>query len=751
MTDMDIDDLKVILARELENALGYDGDQVSRSRRHLQEMYEGFPMGNISDPTRSRVVSRDVLEQVEWVLPQLLRIYVSSNRLWDFQPLREDQENTAEQATEYCNYIFFNDCKGEALLNMALKTALIQRTAFVLVHWVEERTYKYNIYQALTDEQYKSVVGDENVDIVEERSYPLPDPQWTWVGQDAPQSPIDPATGQPRMGGVDPTAGQAAPPMLHDLRTKEWSTNGRVKCELLPPEEVYISRIATDQVLDGKHFVSRKSLHTVSDLREYGFDEDLIQEARGSQGDGGSYNSNTEREARYWYEGGGPMTNGRTDEAMQEILLEESFIRVDFDNDKHAELRHIVSARNGSIIFKNEEIDECPIVSLCAIPMPFRTIGLGVADLSCDIQEIKTFILQQTLDSLSISTTPRLMMNETMMSENTFDDLNNDAAGAVLRYRGDPTAISALNIPFVGQSALPVLSYIDDMQSKRTGVSPTNNGIASDDLNKNTTATGIALKQSAANVRIEYMARTLAPQINVIGERILGLVTRHQQTAREVRITGGFMNFDPRNWHESYDVNCTSAIGTGSKDQLAQSATTLMQVQNEMIKGGGLGKIVEPRNLYNAAVRLTHALGFKDPDEFFLDPDKAAQQPQQPPPPNPDMMKAQVQNQIEQQRSQQQLAIAQQESQFKMQQSEREFQHKMQLENADAQHQVEIERMREQSKQQLEMARLAQSAMKQQQPQVQPQPQMPPGARRAPDGNHYVADPSRPGKYMMVV
>src|SRR5437588_3962980 len=105
---MTTDEILSIIQRELSQAIGADGSKLSPARRQALEYYEGEPFGNELDG-RSQVVMRTVLEVVEWVLPALLRIFTASDRIADIEPMREDQAEAAQQATDYISYIFYRD------------------------------------------------------------------------------------------------------------------------------------------------------------------------------------------------------------------------------------------------------------------------------------------------------------------------------------------------------------------------------------------------------------------------------------------------------------------------------------------------------------------------------------------------------------------------------------------------------------------------------------------------------------------
>src|SRR5947209_7838974 len=81
---LDEQEVKGIIARELDQALGVEGGQLSQDRQNALRYYQGNPFGNEVDG-RSQVVMRSVLETVEWVLPALLRIFTASDKIAEIE------------------------------------------------------------------------------------------------------------------------------------------------------------------------------------------------------------------------------------------------------------------------------------------------------------------------------------------------------------------------------------------------------------------------------------------------------------------------------------------------------------------------------------------------------------------------------------------------------------------------------------------------------------------------------------------
>ena len=96
-------------------------------------------------------------------------------------------------------------------------------------------------------------------------------------------------------------------------------------------------------------------------------------------------------------------------------------------------------------------------------------MGDSIADYTEDIQKIKTNMMRGVLDSLAESINPKTVVNELMV--NLDDALNDDLGAVFVRTRGDPSqTVMYTQTPFVRQAALPILELINDMLSRRTGL-----------------------------------------------------------------------------------------------------------------------------------------------------------------------------------------------------------------------------------------------------------------------------------------
>ena len=100
--------LRSILQGQITNAIGYLGGLLSDQREKSLKYYQGDPLGNEMDG-RSQVVSTDVADTVESLLPNILRVFTSSDKVVRCEPVKAEDAPLADQATAYLNHIFYKE------------------------------------------------------------------------------------------------------------------------------------------------------------------------------------------------------------------------------------------------------------------------------------------------------------------------------------------------------------------------------------------------------------------------------------------------------------------------------------------------------------------------------------------------------------------------------------------------------------------------------------------------------------------
>jgi hypothetical protein len=692
---MPADELKDIVRRELNQAVGAENGKLANERQELLKYYQGQ---EFADPppgqNRSKVVMLTVLETVEWVLPALLRIFTASDTIAELAPIRTtmtppptapgmppplDPEEAARQATVYTNHVFNVDNDGFLLLHDWFKDGLLQKVGWIKRWWSEERIRETNSFTGLTEDEYAAKLRDLNdpnssaeVEVLEERAYPAPTP--SGMGEDAPQ-PIP-----PQMPGQPPQP----PPQLYDCKIRVTRKQGRIRLMNVPPEEILFSRRSTREETP---FLCHRSPVTQTQLLQEGFDKECLDAVQWNDID----DYNPERLQRFLPDDDMPYTNDRTDPPMARYWREESYVMADYDGDGIAELLKVTTVNRAAVILTKkgkpdiEEVDEIPFDYLCPVPMPHKLVGMSVADLVMDLQRIKSTLIRQMLDNIYLTNNPRHLVVEGAATDETYEDLLTSKPGGLVRTR-QADGVVPLVTPFVAEKAQGLVEYMDQTAEVRTGISRHNQGLDPDALNK--TATGVNLIQQAAAQRVELIARIFAFSVQKMVRGILGLVKKHAQQERIIRVSGAPLQTDPAQWKNDMQVTVSVGLGTGNRDQIMAHLMSLLSVQQQIVlaQGGISGPLVYGKNLYDTVTKLSENAGFKSNwavQDPTVPPPPSVTGPPQPPKPDPQAQAIQAQVQGE-------LQIQQQKNQNEAQLNEQKAGHQQQLASQKAQHEMTI-------------------------------------------------------------
>ena len=614
---MSEEELQGVVSSEIVDAINYIDEDIAPIRARATEYYLGEPFGN-EEEGRSQVISMDVRDTIQGMLPSLMRTFFGPEKIVEFVPNGPEDVAMAEQATDYVDFVFKRDNHGFKILHTLIKDALVRKVGIAKFWWDESVKVKAMSFTMLDEQSMMLLTSDPDIEIAAVREYPTPGME--------PQLVMDPTTGQPVMMPV---------PMMYDVDIKRRIRSGKVKIEALPPEEFLIDRRAKS--IDDATYVAHRCMKTVSELVAMGYDYDMVVS---NSGDNYEFDTNEEYQARNPY----AIVRGavNADPATRHVLYIESYIKVDFDGDGIAELRKICSIGNSHKIINNEMIDYRPFADFTPDPEPHTFFGMCPADVTMDIQLIKSNVTRGILDSLSQSINPRTAIVE---GQANIEDVLNNEVGAVIRMRA-PGMVQPFNIPFVGQQAFPMLDYLDDVKQNRTGISKAAAGLDADAL-QSTTKAAVSATVNAAHQHIEIIARIFAETgLRRLFTGVLKLVVEHQDRPRMVRLRNQFIEMDPRSWDVSMDVVVNVGVGDGTMEERMAVLGNVAAKQEQIIQTAGPSNpIVTMAQYTNTLVKMLELAGIKDTQSYFTRLPADFQMPEQEDKPSPEEMLAEVQRQ----------------------------------------------------------------------------------------------------------
>lgn len=602
------EELENIVRAEIDDAQEYIDDVISPERALAGQYYKGEPFGN-EEEGRSQVVSMDVRDTVQAIMPSIMRVFFAAQNVVEYAPNGPEDVANAEQATDYVNYCLTRDNNLFVECYSTFKDALIRKNGIMKVWWDEDETVETHEFSGLDEAAFSVLQSDPDVEIKDvEISY----------GETAVMTP------EGMMMQETPATYECTV-----LRRKK---TGRLRVQSVPPEEFLIDRRARS--IETAEFVAHRRYVTVSDLVAMGYDFDEVENLGFETLDDFEGNQETfDRNPQATVQ-----ITGRTDIPSRKVLYIEGYLYADMNGDGIAELCRVCVAGTANKLLHWEPCDFIPFVDFCPDPEPHTFFGMSVADVTMDIQLIKSNIMRNTLDSLAQAIHPRTGVVEGQVN---IEDVMNTEVGGIIRMRA-PGMVQPFAMPFVGQQAFPMLQYMDEVRENRTGISKAASGLDANALQSSTRA-AVAATITAAQQHIELICRIFAETgMKGLFKKSLQLITKNQDAPRMVRLRNKFVPIDPRVWDANMDVVVNVAIGVGSNEEKMAFLGQIAQKQEALMQMGA--PLATMQNYYNTLSQMMALAGYKDPSIFFNDPSMMPPPPPPAPPgPTPEEMLAQVQ------------------------------------------------------------------------------------------------------------
>lgn len=589
-----LEELRGKIKENIDEATGFIDSELSEFREKANNLYYGRPYGD-ENPGYSQVVSRDVMETIEWITAQLLRIF-TGDRFCEFEPHGPEDVDQSAQQTDYVNYVLMQECNGTLLFYDWFKEALWHRTG--IVHWGYCDYYEpiTETYTGLDDGALQALLSDADTTLTEHSPREAQMPDGSMI-------------------------------VLHDVRVRRVKADRKLKIEAIPSEEFMIA--TNSRSIEDATFIGHKARRTRSDLRKEGIPANIVDSL--SAGEATDLND-TEAQSRNV---DSTRVQGETFDDDR-FWLYTCYIKFDMDGDGMDELLRVRYV--GDTIVDVEPALEAPYADICPMRTPHRFIGMSYTDLVEDIQRIKTVLLRQSLDNLYLTNKPQREVVEGQVNPT---DLLQAAVGGTIRVKA-PGMLRDLQVPSALAPSLQMVAYMDNVREERTGTGAASQGRDADQIHE--TASGMAQMVSQAQMRVELVARLFAEGgVKRLFVGLYNAIVRNQDPARMVRLRGKFVQVDPREWRERNNAKVTVGLGVGTKDSQIRTLTGILGTQMQMLQAGL--PLVTPDKIKYTMSKLIEAAGYSNVQSFVAEPEEIP--PPAPPPPSDAIQIAQMQMKIE--------------------------------------------------------------------------------------------------------
>jgi hypothetical protein len=607
------DELLALVKEERRVAIGFDLTTAGlvKDREQALEYSRGVMKDVPSLPNRSKAVSTDVNDAIETVLPDLMQILAEDEDVLAFLPQGPEDEQGAQQESDYVKHVVFDLNPGFQVLETAIRDCLQVKTG--LVKWWREdnKTEDRQTFEGKTYEEMAVILAQAGVDGFQLDGEPkqAPDGTWTFV-------------------------------------CCKYKTASVVRIAAWPAEDFAVAA-DTVNLLEGTYCAAR-SRPRRQDLIAQGYDAEKVRSLSPTN----RLVDNITSQSRDTVDETDQPVSTQGDHAMVEVI--EHYVRVLGDDGKLC-LWKVVTGNNEAVALSTEQIDRVPFADLCPFPESHRFIGRSLADLLMEIQRIKTALTRIVLDAAYFALNQRLIVSENGQNEHTLADILDNRPGLPIRAK-DVGAVAPLSAGAIDFDLFGALEHFSVAAEQRTGVVRNAQGLNPETLHD--TARGAMALMSAAQRRTRMIARRIAEQLKPLYLGIHAEILSAPGTVKNaIRLRGKWVQIDPTQWGAREDLQVQVGLGSGRNEQMALLAMIKDMMQSIVEAQGGLnGPIVKAENVYALADRMTTVAGVKGGDRYWTDPATA---PPQPPQPNPALMEAQAKQQLEQQKLQQQAQSAQ--------------------------------------------------------------------------------------------
>jgi hypothetical protein len=638
--DEDVDYVAAVHAI-IEDARDFNESYLAPAREYAAALYNG-ELPEAADAGRSSIVLTEVRDLVLAMLPSLVRLFTSPEHPCYFSPRTEADVAMAEEAQDYVSYVWKYDNPGFLNLNAILKDALIKRTGIVK-WWTEREAEVVELqYRGLTLEQRQYVISQPRTQVVKEERRDSPKiegaaPGQPTVGPPGPTEGVGPPGPPLGPGGPPAGMGKVIEPRF-DLTVRRFKLTPKHRIAAVPPDEFRISREARD--VPSAALVGQERLVPLSQLILMGYPAgDIADEYGGSS----SHWSTAEEDARSPGGRGVMLASARSAaEGDPLIWYGEWFIRIDKDGDGVPELRRICTMGDGDTIVSDEPAARVKFAVFCPDPEPHAAIGHAIGEQVEDLQNIKTNILRNFLDSLASTILPRLVVVDTMAN---MDDVRNNELGSIIRVK-QADAVTQLQTTPPSQVVQQVMEYLDLIGTRRTGVTEQSKGLDPKAL-QSTATPAVQMLVTGAQERIELVARTLAETgFRDLFKGLLQEIVENPIPERMIRLRGKWTKVTPDQYDATMDCEVNPAIGKGSDQDRLTMLMGIKQTQEAIIQSqGAANPMCGPMEYRNTLEDIMSINGMKNVSRYFKQIDQqqlAAALKAQSEKPDPNMVLAQA-------------------------------------------------------------------------------------------------------------
>jgi hypothetical protein len=577
------EEITSIINDSIRQAVGSfsSGSELQEQRESAINYYTQQAKGNLYPQGVSKVVTSDTMEIVDSYLAVISELMLSNGKIAKFNPSDPSQTVAAGLASELTNHCIFTKNNGWVQLNTWIKAALLFKNAVIRWKWENYYSTKVEEYENISMLELDAILAEGDAEVIEIR-----------VGE-----------------GVNPETGEE---VYEYVSVRKEVDKSKVCLENIPPESFMINRGATD--IESANFVGIQTEMTLSELREMGFD---VADDIGEGVEANNFSFDYESSVRQAIN---EVEQNFHDDFMgvanREVIVTESWIRVDRDGDGVAELKRFITV--GEEVLLEEYADSIPLASLNPIEIPYSFYGMSIADATKSATEIKTTITRGMIENVYLSNYGR-----TLADPNTVDfrALQSPEPHQIIPTNGSPMSSVHTLVPAqLAPSTFSLLEYMNTEKEMATGMTRAAQGVNEKLFDSGNSAGKIAMVEQASQKRISYVARRFAE--TGFKELCKGVYDLILDNSDSILRDYSYYNITPESLIPldsltvDIDVGANSSANTQENMMMMAQQVMPMLYQSPESKG-----IINPKAPFTIAKQLLESMGIDNWVDFIVDPE----------------------------------------------------------------------------------------------------------------------------------
>ena len=611
---LDDEHIVTLVDSNIRRSIGYYDSQISRERKRVVDYYNAT-LPRPAHDGNSKYVSQDVYDAVESMKAALLETFSAGNKTVKFAPQNAEDVAMAEVCSEYTDYVCNRQNDLFSVMGSVIHDGLIARAGIAKVFWQVQDHTTIEPFENITQDVLDMMLAEDGTE-------------------------IDEVTEEDELGLVSGTL----------AITRDTS---QVMIDAIPPEEFIISPQATS--LEDVLFCAHRTRKTMSELREEGYDEKLLERI----GDHDDVDLETDPEVLARHEDVGAdrgFGSNNYQDQVRNITVYEAYMELDCEGTGVAELYRIIKA--GNTLLSKDIVTRKPFVAFVPLPIPHSFYGSNFASKVISTQNARTVLTRSILDHAVVTTNPRYTVVKGGLT-NPRELIDNRVGGIVNVTRPDaisPMQQAPLN-PFIFQT----IQMLDEDKEENTGVSRLSQGLNKDAISKQNSAAMVEQLATMSQQRQKIIARNFANGfLKPLFHKVYQLCVENEEEAKIVELSGGqYVEITPAAWTDKRDVTVELALGYGEQEREAQK---YLEMHTAFQADPSLQKMYLPENQYALISKVMEMTGIKNVKSYLTPPTEL---PEEQPDPAGQMQMQMAQKQIELQ--ERQTAVAEQKAQLEAQ------------------------------------------------------------------------------------